>query len=74
MPRRDGKSSKMGETAITKRQDERYVIQHAKLLVHEPDFAVVAAGTSLPQGIAQALRDLRTAVVFLEAHGEEEAE
>jgi hypothetical protein len=59
-----GESSKMGETAITKRQDERYVIQQAKLLVH-------AATT---QDTIQAMKDLRTAVAFLEAHGEEEGE
>jgi hypothetical protein len=56
----------MGEQAITKRQDERYVIEHAKLLVR--------TDLSDAKGFAQALKDLRTAVAFLEAHGEEEGE
>jgi hypothetical protein len=59
--------SAMGEQSITKRQDERYVIEQAKILARlDPlenagDFRV-------------ALRDLKTAVAFLEAHGEEEGE
>jgi hypothetical protein len=57
----------MGEQAITKRQDERYVIEHAKLLVHTD-------AMKDPKGYTQALKDLRTAVAFLEAHGEEEGE
>ena len=58
------------ELGVSREQDERYVIDHAKLLVHEWDKLIPPSteSTALPSTLRQTLRDLRTAVAFLEAY------
>lgn len=54
----------MAEQGISKEQDERYVIEHAKLLVR----CKLRDDGGMTRDFKDSLRDLRTAVAFLEAH------
>lgn len=54
------------DQGISKEQDERYVIEHAKLLVR----CKLRDDGGMTRDFRDALRDLRTAVAFLEAHGD----
>lgn len=54
----------VAEPGISKKQDAEYVIQHAILLVH----------STTVKETAQAMKDLRTAVAFYEAHDKPEAQ
>lgn len=54
------------DPGISKEQDERYVIELAKLLVR----CKLRDDGGMTRDFKDTLRDLRTAVAFLEAHGD----